>query len=165
MVEYKTRIDGFLRACRVAGMCCKSLAWDIISLSASFASSKNEPSCNSFLSSCNNKRILRLCCCTKEGCTALPELAAPDSEGTRALAANNSVVRHRFCLFEAGCSTLSKVAPAVCFFCLFAALGFANGRCSSASLCAALLRWRSLSSARRGSSPAERSPCASAMSV
>ena len=156
MDEYKTRIDGFLRIFWVAGMCCKSLACDIISSSASFASPKAQPCFNSFLSSCTNRSILRLCCCTVPGCTALPELAATGSERSRTLAANNSELRHRSCLFKAGCSTLSQVVPAARFFCLLAALGFACGRCSSASICSsaaltsALFLWRSLSSASHG---------------
>ena len=65
-------------------------------------------------------------------------------------------VRHWFCLFEAGCSTLSKVLLAVRFFCLLAGLGFACGRCcafsirSSAALARALFLWFALSSASHG---------------
>ena len=133
MHEYKIRMDGFLRAFRPAGMSCKSLAWDIISLSASLASSsKTQPSSHKILSSCNNRPMYRLCCCTGASCAALPELAAPYSEKSSALSAKNVCVRHRCCLFEAGCSSPSKVVLAVPLFCLLAALGFACGCCSSA---------------------------------
>ena len=62
---------------------------------------------------------------------ALPELAAPgstSSEGSCALAANDSCVRRPSFLLEAGVSKLPEAVHAVRLLCRFAALGFATGR-------------------------------------
>ena len=156
MGVYKALIDGFLKTALVAGMLCKSLACEIMFLSATPASPTSQPSLDSFLASQNTRYIVRPCCCVRTVCTALPELATPGSEGSSVFAANNSVERHRSCLFEAGCSTLPEVVRAVHFFCLFAAVDFACGRCCSVSLCSsaavvwALFLCRALSSASVG---------------
>ena len=157
MGVYKALIDGFFKTLKLAGIFCKSLADNIIFCSATPGSPTTHSPLDSFSSSQTNRNIIRPCCCIRACSEVLPELATPGSEEPSVFAANNSVVRHRSCLFEEGCSTLPEVLPAARFFCLFAPLAFACGRCCSVSLASssavvwALFLCRALSFASVGS--------------
>ena len=140
MLEYRTLIGRFVSIRLVAGVFFKSNASRIMALHLTSASPTTPAHDDSLRSSTNSLHMIWPCCRAAAGNTALSKFAALGSERSRAPSANNSDVSSLSLLLEAGCSTLSEVVAAVRFLRPCVALGFASGRCSSASSVVALFR-------------------------